>query len=301
MFQDGHADFCGADTLDAYRKLFNTENYLRFIVKWELVGQFGETWRTALGDVGTKAEDQMTRDAAHGVLDVERHNIMSYTMLSQLQSIMTGANWTHFESNWPKKEFLVAQLEVLNRLRGKAMHCRPWSIGDLEALDATLLILSRFTRTYRTQERNAQLQASTSMRSVPQSLRGRLSRIAAAAGVASAARKWTLERFGRVGKYNKLSLGLNGGAFDGAAPTALFTRTSLDCFFAASDPVTGRLDLYLPTVLSQHGITTIFGEVERIEPLSGELPPMPPTEAGDRLDGLFTLPVALPPLLSIPS
>lgn len=300
MFRDGLADFCGVDTLDAYRKLFNAENYLRFIVKWELVGQFGEIWRTALGAIGTKAEEQMTRDAAHGLLDVERHNVMSYTMLSQLQSIITGANWTHFDANWPKKEYLETQLEVLNRLRGKAMHCRPWSPDDLAALDATLLILSRFTHSYRAQERTAQIHASPAMRLVPQPLRGRLSRMASTAGATSTPRKWVLQHFGQVGKYNKVGLALAGGAFEDGAPATLFTRTGLDCFFAASDPVTGRLDLYLPRVLPQAALTSIINEVERIEPLNGELPPTSRVEAGDRLDGLFRLPVALPLSLSMP-
>lgn len=300
MFRDDFADFCGPETQRAYQHLFNMENYLRFVAKWELVGAHGVAWKDALGIIGVKALEQMEKDAELRLIDVERRNVMSYLMLNQLKDVIVSEqNWDLFSRKLGHKEVLQSQLQVLNRLRGKAMHCRPWTADDLTTLGNALALLSRLTMSYREERLAGEFVGEPPLRRVPTPLRGQIRRIADEHG-APERRRWLLTAFGRVGAYHKTSLALRRGGFSEAAAHRAFLQTQLDCFFVTTDAAVGRMDLYLPVVLQDAAVRALISQLEMIEPLDGTTPVDLEEPRGERLDGVFRLPTQLPPPLRLP-
>ena len=70
MFRDGLAEFCTPETLKGYERIYNAENYFRFLVKWELIAAFGVNWRDGLGLRGVRAHETMTDEGRLCLIDV---------------------------------------------------------------------------------------------------------------------------------------------------------------------------------------------------------------------------------------
>lgn len=296
MFIDGLADFCSTETRDAYSKIYNVENYLRFIIKWELVAEHGDGWRAALGKAGLDAVRKLKDEDKVALIATEKLNIMSYLMLSDLRTIMMDeVNWPLFAKVWGTHDYLGQQLVLLNKLRAKVMHCRPLTSIDLATLQRTLDTLEALSRRYREQISAAVPGGGV----VPKPLRPLLRRLNAPKAGES---RWILESRSEVSRYWRLGLALQGGGFRDDDALGIFAGTGHDCLFAAADPGSGRLDLYVPIKIAASTLSDILPRISAIRPLDGTLPgALPADEPEDRFDGLFRLPIDLPASLRLPT
>jgi hypothetical protein len=292
MFEGGVANFCSPGTKEAYEKLFNVENYLRFIVKWEILGEWGADWHVGLGATAESAMKMREEEAAAGIIDNESHNIMSYLMLTELSRLILDEHWILFKaSGWGKQEMLKAELQGLRMLRNKVMHCRPLTELDLRTLERVIDRLADLTRKYRVLNQGAVPVQRPSRRQLG-ALAVYVTRMRAAARRVSA--EWEVAALTKIGSYNRVDLSLN-GAFAAEAGVDLFRRSGLDAFFAAVEPQQGRLALFLPEKLGGTELDAIFKAVAHITPLDSRDPVEESVvETNERIDALFRLPVEFP-------
>src|SRR5579871_5192712 len=92
---DDDAMFCQPSCESAYNRLYNIEAYLRFMLRWELVGEFAEHWKDQLGEALKEASERLDQEQALRIIDADTFNIMSYMMLGDLKDIMLR------EKVWP--------------------------------------------------------------------------------------------------------------------------------------------------------------------------------------------------------
>lgn len=287
--QDDTALFCRPDCQRAYQQLYNIEAYLRFMLRWELVGGFAEHWRAQLADVLIEAESRLEQERALRIIDADELNIMSYMMLGDLKDVMfREAVWPLFKQSWPPQDLLQSDFKLLIAIRNKNAHYRPVTARDRRTIDRLQTLISEMTDHYRRERENAFPKAPDKL---PENLRG-------------PAEEWvkTLEDEGspwasvavvKLEKYFRIDACLKRGSLPTDAVQKIVSDGRADCIFAGLDAPSGRLILYLPKNIGSAQAERLIRVASSLTPVETDLAPLS-REEPPRLDYVFDTQISLP-------
>lgn len=293
--EDGVVGFCTDEDLAAYRRLYNLEAYLRYLVRWELVALRGVDWFNSLGGVRTAALKTQKEERELGIIDYDRRNLLSYTVANDLQGLIDGAIWPAVRDWMPRADLLTAELDVLRALRNKSAHLRQLTARDLRSLDRIEQTLVHCTSRYREVRREATEVESLPRSKVPTPLRAGLKLWLKDA--ADETGRWTDVRLRIVGPYVRLDARLRVGALHPDAIAKAVDEAGTDAMFMSVDAPTGRLSAYVPLCLGRAPATAIFKALLNLHLVGDALEEGPVT--GEFFDFVFPIYVELPAALRV--
>ena len=158
----GQNFLCTESETNCFTLLYDIENYLRIVVRWELKGQKGKQWLGSIPDTvleTARARQQQEREIAY--LDPREGGPLSYLHLSELKDIIVGPLWsTAFKRQWPPQDVVEAEFKKLIAIRNKSAHCRPVTRRDVLVVSRFAEDLSHWSRHYRQQREYATAVAS---------------------------------------------------------------------------------------------------------------------------------------------
>lgn len=285
---DGVPQFCGPRCEEAYRALFNIESYLRFMVRWELVGKYAEQWEQMLGEAVEEAAGRREEERRIRKIDAEE-TILSYLTLSELKDVIFDEKvWLLFKDHFPPRDMCLADFKLLIAVRNKNAHFRPMTDRDLAIVRRCLEDMVGYTRGYsqqRAEERlldAAKLFAPFETQVTPW-----------AASIADGASVWSSIQVRALGQYVRVDLALKEGLLPADVVRSLVRKAKVDCVFAGLDAASGRLTLYIPKSIGEPQLGRLVEAAKAIEPLTDTVATEPGPEA-TRLDYVFAHDVRLP-------
>jgi hypothetical protein len=287
--QDDTAQFCRPNCQRAYGRLYNMEAYLRFMLRWELVGAFAENWKTHLADVMDEAEKRLEQERALRIIDADELNIMSYMMLSDLKDVMfRDTVWPLFKQQWPPMDMLQTDFKLLIAVRNKNAHFRPVTPRDLRAIERVQTIISEMTEHYRRERANAFPKAPDKL---PDPFKGPVMKWLGS--MESEEAPWATLTVTKLQNYFRIDANLKRGALPADAVQRIVTDGKADCLFAGLDAASGRLSLYLPKSIGAAQAGRLIDTAMMLAPIEAELVPLAREEA-PRLDYVFEADMLLP-------
>ena len=132
--------------------LFEIENYLRLVLRWELRGRFGKEWLGILpADVKSNAKARVAQEREIGYLDPRKSSLLSYLNLSELKDLIVESSlWNScFKFYWPPQEVVRTEFRKLLAIRNKSAHFRPVTSRDLRVAHRFAEDLADWSRQYR--------------------------------------------------------------------------------------------------------------------------------------------------------
>ena len=142
--------FCSKDDLELFRLLFELENYLRVLVRWELRGTRPHDWRGMIPqDILSKAKHRREQELSIRYLDETKSGELSYLLLSELKDLIMEPLWDRFKSSWPPKDMVQVEFKKLLAIRNKVAHCRPVTDRDARVAHRFAEDMADWTRYYR--------------------------------------------------------------------------------------------------------------------------------------------------------
>ncbi|MND84821.1 hypothetical protein D3C80_767210 [compost metagenome] len=267
--EQGIACFCTDDDLAAHRRLYNLEAYLRYLVRWELIGLFGIEWLGKLGSIKKDALKTMEDERQLGVIDYDPRNPLSYTVAKDLQTTIDGIIWDSLSAWMPRADILQAEFEILRALRNKSAHLRRLTPRDLRSLDRIESTFTHATAQYREVRRQAVDMSSIRRPEVPSPLRPGLKKWFADADAVDG--KWTDLKLSSVGTYLRIDARLRVGAFHPAAVGEAVKSAETDAFFLSMDDPTGRLSAYVPACLTKDQASKVFAALQNMRTVGDTL------------------------------
>lgn len=287
--QDDTASFCRPNCERAYSRLYNIEAYLRFMLRWELVGAYAENWQDQLGQVLDEARERLEQERALRIIDADELNIMSYMMLGDLKDVMFKEGvWLLFKQQWPPQDLLQADFKLLIAVRNKNAHYRPVTARDMRTIQRLQTTISEMTDHYRRERANAFPKAPEKL---PDALKEPvLEWVASMEGGAS---PWATVTTTKLDNYFRLDAALKSGALPDDAVHRIVKAGRANCLFAGFDAASGRLSLYLPKGIGTAHAGRLVRQAMALTPSEVELD-MPYREELPRLDYVFDATVQLP-------
>ncbi len=288
---DGLSTFCSGDAESGYRLIYNIEIYLRFMLRWELVGAHGHQWKGLLGEAKTNALRLQGEERALKVIDADERNILSYTLLSEIKETMISDKvWPLIKDDWPPKELFLADFKVFNHVRHKAAHFRQLTARDLGAVDRFKGIVTDMTSQYRKKRRNAGSVAIDDDRGIPPLMLPLLLDWMEQCTVADS--RWSSVSFRRLTKFLIIDAQLRHGAFSPSAVGHFIDNARSDALFLGLDATTGALRAYLPVCLEERQINTVIPALMAFLKVEEEL--YPEDMEDEMFDFVVPLSVELP-------
>jgi|GEM_PF-4883434 len=285
---DGKAIFCQPGCQDAYKRLYNIESYLRHILRWELVGEFAESWQNPISKLVKAAEERREHEGTFRVIDADERNIMSYLMLNDIRDIILEPSvWPLFKSHWPPVENFKTTFQLLNALRNKNAHYRPVTLRDLRTLDRIQEDLADFTAHYGRARRLIRWIEPTAL---PEPFKSTIMPWASA--VESGEGTWGSLSLGRVGPYLCIVAATRSGVLP-SNTIDLILKAKADCFFAGFDAASGRIDIYLPMKINKAQLDRLVAAVRSLKTEEVQVDANL-AEDSPRLDYVFSIDVELP-------
>lgn len=143
--------FCHHYDEGCFRVLFNVENFLRTLVRWEIRGRNPTDWKgLILAEVIREAEERQRQEREIGYLDIRKSGLLSYLTLSELKDICLGPLWEPcFRLQWPPHDVVQSEFKKLIAIRNKSAHFRPITVRDLRVAVRFAEDLADWTRNYR--------------------------------------------------------------------------------------------------------------------------------------------------------
>lgn len=283
---DGLSTFCSGDAETGYRLIYNIEIYLRFMLRWELVGARGHQWKDMLGDSRTNAVRLQDEERALKVIDADERNILSYTLLSEIKEAMISEKvWPLFKDNWPPQELFLADFKVFNHVRHKAAHFRRLTARDLGAVERFKDIVINMTSHYRRQRRAIGNVLANDAKGIPPLMAPFVLGWMKACEDENS--RWTSLGLRRLARYLIVDAQLRHGAFSQSAIAHFVEEAKTDAVFLALDPTRGALRAYIPTCLEEKQVKSLFPALIAFKKIEEELYP------DDILDEMFDFVVPL--------
>jgi len=287
--QDDAASFCRPNCERAYSRLYNIEAYLRFMLRWELVGAYAENWQGQLGRVLDEARERLEQERALRIIDADELNIMSYMMLGDLKDVMfKDGVWSLFRQQWPPQDLLQSDFKLLIAVRNKNAHYRPVTARDMRTIERLQTTISEMTDHYRRERANAFLKAPDKL---PEPLKEPV--LEWVASIDDEDSPWASVTATKLDKYYRLDGALRRGALPEDAVHQIVTFGRADCLFAGLDAASGRLSLYLPKEIGAAQAGRLIRHAMALTPIEVEVDP-PSREELPRLDYVFDAAVQLP-------
>ncbi|AOE49515.1 hypothetical protein [Kangiella sediminilitoris] len=141
--------FCREVESKYYKKLFDLEVYLRFIVIWELKGRWGMQWKSALSpSLLEQIEQKKGSEKSLGYIDYQTHGLLSYCSFSELRDLILGPLWDDCFSKWGAKECITADFKRVIAVRNKLAHFRNITKKDLRNVHYFLEYLEDWSEEY---------------------------------------------------------------------------------------------------------------------------------------------------------
>lgn len=286
---DDAASFCRPNCERAYNRLYNIEAYLRFMLRWELVGAFAENWQAQLGPVLEQARERLDQEQALRIIDADELNIMSYMMLGDLKEVMLRESvWPLFKQHWPPQDLLQADFKLLIAVRNKNAHYRPVTARDMRTIERLQTLIADMTDHYRRERANAFPKAPDKL---PDSLKAPVLEWIAA--IEREDSPWASLEPVKLEKYFRLDASLKRGALPADAVHQIVTKSRTDCLFAGFDAASGRLSLYLPKSIGIAQAGRMLKSAMELAPIEADRDPLA-REDPPRLDYVFDLAALLP-------
>ena len=269
---DGLSTFCSGDAETGYRLIYNIEIYLRFMLRWELVGARGHQWKDMLGDAKANATRLQNEERALKVIDADERNILSYTLLSEIKDTMISDKvWPLFKDDWPPQELFLADFKVFNHVRHKAAHFRRLTARDLGAVERFKTIVTDMTSHYRKQRRNIGAVAAGDERGLPPAMAAPLKEWVAACEAEDS--RWASVGFRRVMQFLIVDAQLRHGAFAPSAVAHLVEQAKTDALFLALDETRGALRAYVAVCLDDKQARSLIAALIAFKKIDEELYP----------------------------
>ena len=119
--------------VDCFSRIFNIESYLRLLVRWELKGGHGSSWK---GIIPTNIKNEVNlrknQEQKIGCVDVVSSNMLSYLNLSELKDVLILPTlWKNLKSHWSARNIVLADFQKLMAVRNKVAHFRPITKNDI--------------------------------------------------------------------------------------------------------------------------------------------------------------------------
>lgn len=245
---EGLASFCSGNAETGFRLVYNIELYFRLMIRWELVGNSAENWRSNLGELNKEARRRQTQEAELRLIDTDSRNLLDYLLLTEIKDLMvTTAVWPLFKDRWPPQDMFQSDFKWFNALRNKVAHFRTLTDRDLRMLDRFKDTVVDVTASYRRQKRGAKPLDPASLEGVSEGVRASVSQWAA--DCATHDGRWRFLSAKRIGKYLVLDTQLRVGSFAPDAVVRIVDAASCDAFFLCIDEPEGRVRIYLPVRL----------------------------------------------------
>ncbi len=143
---------CGALDRSCFALLFEIENYLRVMLRWELRGRYATEWLGVLpAEFKNNAKQRINQEREIGYLDPRKSSVLSYLNLSELKDLIVDSPlWGGlFKFYWPPQEVVRTEFRKLMAIRNKSAHFRPVTLRDLRVADRFAEDLVDWSRQYR--------------------------------------------------------------------------------------------------------------------------------------------------------
>ena len=146
---------CSETECSSFSTLYNIENYLRLVLRWELSGQHGKIWTNKIPKEATEeAEKRKKQEKEIGYLDTIEGVLLSYLNLSELKDLILDLIWDYAckgKGHWPPKDVVRGEFKKLIAIRNKTTHFRPLTNRDVRVLKRFSEDLVDWSRHYRRQ------------------------------------------------------------------------------------------------------------------------------------------------------
>ena len=269
---DGLSTFCSGDAEKGYRLIYNIEIYLRLMLRWELVGEFGHLWKTMLGDAHADAKRLLEEEQALKLIDADERNILSYTLLTQIKATMISEKvWPLFKDQWPPQDMFLADFKTFNHVRHKAAHFRRLTARDMGVVERFETIVTEMTSHYRKQRRNTGTVTLAEPRGVPETMKPLLTDWAEDCETEDS--RWVSIGFRRMSKYLVVDAQLRHGAFSPSAIGHLVDTSKTDALFLGLDATRGALRAYIPVALEERQVKLLIPALRSFQKVEEELYP----------------------------
>lgn len=142
---------CRPRECESFRVLYDIEAYLRLLVRWELRGTAGRSWKGLIDPKATSdAEARQQQEREGGLIDPLESGLLSYLHLSELKEIVIGPLWLKcLASDWSAQDVVRSEFKKLIAVRNKVAHFRPITDWDAKVVERFSEDLTRWTRPYR--------------------------------------------------------------------------------------------------------------------------------------------------------
>lgn len=133
-----------------FEHMFDIENFLRTLIRWEMRGNKPREWKGLFDpEMLKEAEARLNTERDIAILDARESSILAYLTLSELRNVLLD-NYVSFRGEtWPPQGILDSEFRKLIAVRNKIAHFRPATERDLRIVERFSEDLVDWSKNYR--------------------------------------------------------------------------------------------------------------------------------------------------------
>lgn len=252
--------FCSDLDQEYYKKLYDIESYLRFIVYWELRSKDPSGWKGILEEELIKEiADRIEQEKSIGYIDHREFGFLCYLNLTELKDILLGALWEDcFKENWGSHDLIAADFKKLIAIRNKVAHFRAVSKKDVKVIDDFSYYLNEWTNSYRDICRYATLYSQPDELSSDIRLNEKYSKsVNRIIEISNSLGPGFIIHLKKYKKYISIILKVDDNTFDPEYTKDFFKKNNKAVAFIAVSKLGDRLAIYIPDTVSDEAVLKI--------------------------------------------
>ncbi len=256
--------FCNDLDSNYYKTLYDLESYLRFIVKWEVRGNYVKDWEGVLSaEINKGIRDKESQEREFRYVTHQATGYFSYLTISELKDIILGPLWAkNFTKYWGSHDVVSGDFKKLIAVRNKIGHFRSLTSRDAKIIDDFIYYLESWTDNYSNTYRFASVFLNGDININKEKWSDSYKKTTATWIKYCGLNKLThTSEFKKRGNYFSLSLSQENGSYKPDLVIQLFLKNSKYIPFFKVNELSNILIIYVPLGFDDSIISTIIEEV----------------------------------------